>query len=174
MARSDHRHDSIYSICSCYPDSHEATLQAMSEIWTAPGLRRREAESVAIPLAARAAWSIGGSVGVVTTDAIGLLVRRLARPHASGGTVIERSVILAEGDDSGAILDWISEHDGIGDSTVAPVRSNGLHGLRESVRVDSAPARRFVLPAHAFKDLLSRFPDLSTIGIVKISEDSQT
>ncbi len=31
------------------------------------------------------------------TDAIGVLVKRLARPHPSGGTVIERSVILAEG-----------------------------------------------------------------------------
>jgi hypothetical protein len=93
---------------------------------------------------------VGGKLDVVTTDAIGLLVRRLARPHASGGTVIERSVILAEGDDSGAILDWISEHDGVADSTVAPARSSGLHGLRESVRVDSAPARRFVLPANAF------------------------
>jgi hypothetical protein len=89
-------------------------------------------------------------VDVVTTDAIGLLVRRLARPHASGGTVIVRSVILAEGTDSGAILDWISEHDGVADSTVAPARSSGLHGSRETLRVDSAPARRFVLPAHAF------------------------
>ncbi len=86
----------------------------------------------------------------MTTHAIGVLVQRLARPHASGGTVIERSVILAEGADSGAILDWISEHDGVADSTVAPTRSSGLHGLRETVRVDTAPARRFVLPAHAF------------------------
>jgi hypothetical protein len=93
---------------------------------------------------------VGDIVDVVTTDAIGLLVRRLARPHASGGTVIERSVILAEGTDSGAILDWISEHDGVADSTVAPARSSGLHGSRETLRVDSAPARRFVLPAHAF------------------------
>jgi hypothetical protein len=86
----------------------------------------------------------------MTTDAIGLLVRRLARPHASGGMVIERSVILAEGADSEAILSWISEHDGVADSTVAPTRSGGLHGLRETPRVDSAPARRFVLPARAF------------------------
>ncbi len=89
-------------------------------------------------------------VDAVTTDAIGVLVRRLARPHTSGGMVIERSVILAEGSDSGAILSWISEHDGVADSTVAPARSSGLHGLRETPRLDSAPARRFVLPAHAF------------------------
>ncbi|MFI4989656.1 MAG: hypothetical protein ACHQHO_01905 [Solirubrobacterales bacterium] len=86
----------------------------------------------------------------MTTDDIGVLVRRLARPHTSGGMVIERSVILAEGSDSGAILSWISEHDGVADSTVAPARSSGLHGSRETPCLDSAPARRFVLPARAF------------------------
>ncbi len=77
-------------------------------------------------------------------------MRRLARPHISGGMVIERSVILAEGADSGAILSWISDHDGVADSTAPPSRSSGLHGSRETLRVDSAPARRFVLPADAF------------------------
>jgi hypothetical protein len=77
-------------------------------------------------------------------------VRRLARPHSSGGTVIERSVILAEGDDCAAILSWIADHDGVGDSTVAPARSVGLHGSRETVGASAGPARRFVLPAHAF------------------------
>jgi hypothetical protein len=89
-------------------------------------------------------------VDLVATDAIGARVRRLARPHSSGGTVIERSVILAEGDDSAAMLSWISDHDGVGDSTAAPVRSAGLHGSRETVSADAGPARRFVLPAHAF------------------------
>lgn len=64
--------------------------------------------------------------------------------------MIERSVILAEGDDSAAILSWISAHDGVADSTVAPARSTGLHGSRETVSAGSGPARRFVLPAHAF------------------------
>jgi hypothetical protein len=42
--------------------------------------------------------------------------------------VIERSVILAEGDDSAAILTWISDHDGVADSTAAlSPRSTGLH-----------------------------------------------
>jgi hypothetical protein len=86
----------------------------------------------------------------VTTDAISARVRRLARPHSSGGTVIERSVILAEGDDSAAILSWISAHDGVEDSTAAPSRSAGLHGLRESAGTNTGQARRFVLPAHAF------------------------
>jgi hypothetical protein len=86
----------------------------------------------------------------MTTDAISARVKRLARPHSSGGTVIERSVILAEGDDSAAILSWISAHDGVADSTVAPARSTGLHGSRETVNAAPGPARRFVLPAHAF------------------------
>jgi hypothetical protein len=64
--------------------------------------------------------------------------------------VIERSVILAEGSDAGAMLDWISDHDGVADSTAAPERSSGLHGSRDTGRADAAPARRFVLPAHAF------------------------
>jgi hypothetical protein len=66
--------------------------------------------------------------------------------------VIERSVILAEGSDSEAILTWISDHDGVGDSTVASTRSGGLHGARgetDAARGDG-PARRFVLPARAF------------------------
>ena len=85
-------------------------------------------------------------------DAIEALVRRLARPHASGGMVIERSVILAEGTDSAAILTWISDHDGVADSTVAGARSGGLHGARVDARAEAqtSQARRFVLPARAF------------------------
>jgi hypothetical protein len=84
-------------------------------------------------------------------DATAALVRRLARPHASGGMVIERSVILAEGASSAAILSWISEHDGIADSTDAATRSHGLHGSRANTPLQAAPARRFVLPAGAFR-----------------------
>ena len=66
------------------------------------------------------------------------------------GMVIERSVILAEGADSTEILQWISDHHGVADSTVAPTRSSGLHGLRETAGAKDAPARRFLLPAGAF------------------------
>ena len=45
-------------------------------------------------------------------DAIRAVVARLARPHRSGGDVIERAAILAEGGDSTAIFDWISAHAG--------------------------------------------------------------
>jgi hypothetical protein len=86
------------------------------------------------------------------TDETEAIVRRLARPHASGGMVIERSVILAEGANSGAILSWISEHDGIADSTAPSTRSHGLHGARASTTLKDAPARRFVLPADAFTE----------------------
>jgi hypothetical protein len=86
------------------------------------------------------------------TDAVGALVKRLARPHRSGGMVIERSVILAEGNGSAAILTWISDHDGVADSTVATARSSGLHGSRANVGDEQASGaiRRFVLPARAF------------------------
>jgi hypothetical protein len=84
------------------------------------------------------------------TDETAALVRRLARPHASGGMVIERSVILAEGANSAAILSWISEHDGIADSTALSTRSRGLHGSRANTPPQAAPAQRFVLPASAF------------------------
>jgi hypothetical protein len=65
--------------------------------------------------------------------------------------VIERSVILAEGSDSAAILSWISDHDGVADSTMATSRSSGLHGSRQNVGVGADPVRRFVLPARAFE-----------------------
>jgi hypothetical protein len=84
-----------------------------------------------------------------TTDATAALVRRLARPHSSGGMVIERSVILAEGTGSTAILRWISDHDGVADST-APYTRHGLHSPRTGDPRHDAPVRRFVLPADAF------------------------
>jgi hypothetical protein len=96
---------------------------------------------------------IEGGVDAGEADLIGTRVRRLARPHASGGMVIERSVILAEGADSTAILAWISDHEGVADSTLARTRGTGLHGPRTSLGDDhqAAPARRFVLPARAFE-----------------------
>jgi hypothetical protein len=79
-------------------------------------------------------------------------VKRLARPHPSGGTVIERSVILAEGADSAAIMRWIEDHDGVADSTSATARSSGLHGARVhgAAAPSGGPARRFILPPGAF------------------------
>ena len=78
-------------------------------------------------------------------------VTRLSRPHSSGGVVIERAAILAEGGDFAAVMDWITAHDGTPDATVAATRSQGLHGSRMNAH-DAAASRaplRFVLPPGA-------------------------
>ena len=45
-------------------------------------------------------------------EAIRAIVTRLSRPHASGGDVIERAAIVAEGADATAIVQWILAHAG--------------------------------------------------------------
>lgn len=85
-----------------------------------------------------------------STDATGTLVKRLARPHSSGGMVIERSVILAEGAKSAVILRWIADHDAVAESSASSTPSAGLHGSRASDPRRDARPRRYVLPAHAF------------------------
>jgi hypothetical protein len=75
------------------------------------------------------------------------LVTRLARPHRSGGQVIERAAILAAGADSPAVIDWILAHAGAPEETVATPR-RGLHGARLTDAPGAAhPPQRFVLPA---------------------------
>jgi hypothetical protein len=85
----------------------------------------------------------------VEDDAILALVTRLARPHASGGDVIERAAILAEGADFPAVMAWIISHDGEPEAAVASASTGGLHGSRMSGGRDgpSRPPPRFVLPA---------------------------
>lgn len=82
-------------------------------------------------------------------DAIRALVMRLARPHSSGGKVIERAAILAEGTDSAAILAWIAAHAGIPEATPATPARHGLHGSRlgNGGGAESQTPSRFVLPA---------------------------
>ncbi len=82
-------------------------------------------------------------------DAILALVTRLARPHPSGGEVIERAAILAEGADFAAIMAWITAHGGKPETTVSAVPRRGLHGARlnDSGRAEPRPPLRFVLPA---------------------------
>jgi hypothetical protein len=77
------------------------------------------------------------------------LVTRLARPHSSGGKVIERAAILAEGPDFPAVLDWIIGHAGVPEAAVAFAPKGGLHGSRVTYGTDapSRPPNRFVLPA---------------------------
>lgn len=78
------------------------------------------------------------------------LVTRLSRPHASGGDVIERAAILAEGADFNAVVAWIDAHDGKPESAVAPAAGGGLHGNRIQ-RGEPAPGAplRYVLPPNA-------------------------
>src|SRR2546425_11278968 len=85
-------------------------------------------------------------------DAIRALITRLARPHASGGEVIERAAILAEGADFAAVMAWIVAHAGKPETAVSAAPRRGLHGTRLN---DSGgaeprpPSLRFVLPAGA-------------------------
>jgi hypothetical protein len=82
-------------------------------------------------------------------DPILALVTRLARPHSSGGAVIERAAILAEGADFASVMAWIDDHDGHPEPSAAAVATRGLHGSR----ISSAGAGehqtplRYVLPA---------------------------
>jgi hypothetical protein len=82
---------------------------------------------------------------------INALVTRLARPHASGGVVIERAAILAEGADFSAVMEWIIAHGGKPETTLSAAPRRGLHGLRlnDSSGTESRPPLRFVLPAGA-------------------------
>jgi hypothetical protein len=82
-------------------------------------------------------------------EAIRTVVRRLARPHASGGNAIERSVILAEGSDSTAIIAWVLSHAGVPDSTTGKAAKQGLHGSRAETGAirSNRPPLRFLLPA---------------------------
>jgi hypothetical protein len=82
-------------------------------------------------------------------DAIRAVVTRLARTHPSGGQVIERAAILADGADAGAVIAWIIAHAGVPEARASANRARGLHGSRLSFggTADSETPLRFVLPA---------------------------
>lgn len=84
-------------------------------------------------------------------DAIRALVTRLSRPHRSGGRVIERAAILAEGPDSTAIIRWIVAHAGEAEATAPVTPARGLHGARHDERAEAEQRtpRRYVLPVGA-------------------------
>ena len=86
-------------------------------------------------------------------DEITVLVKRLARPHKSGGVVIERAAILAAGAEFAAIIDWITAHDGAPEVSGAVATHAGLHGPRLTAGEGGhgRPPSRFVLPASAFE-----------------------
>jgi len=86
-----------------------------------------------------------------TEDEIRALVSRLSRRHPSGGTVIERAAIVAEGADSAAVVAWILDHAGEPEAPAEVSSQRGLHSARLSGPAEPAaraPAR-YVLPAGA-------------------------
>ena len=86
-----------------------------------------------------------------TDEALRAVVARLARPHRSGGSVIERAAILAEGPNSAAILAWIAERAGEPEVVAAAAPSRGLYGtgFGGGVTAPRGPAR-YVLPPGVF------------------------
>ena len=89
-------------------------------------------------------------VGKVDDDAIRALLTRLARPHPSGGDVVERAAILAEGADSLVIMAWITAHAGKPEARVPAAPRRGLHGrLNDSGGAELRTPLRYVLPAGA-------------------------
>jgi hypothetical protein len=82
----------------------------------------------------------------VDDDEIRVLVSRLSRPHRSGGRVIERAAILAEGTRSTAVLEWLGDHDWTAEAEAPRAAARGgLHGLRDGGRREQMP-RRYVSP----------------------------
>jgi hypothetical protein len=89
-------------------------------------------------------------VDAMDDDEIRALVKRLARPHPSGGDVIERSVILAEGSDCTKVIEWITAHAGAPEA-LAAAPGRGLHGPRlgGGQGAEHRAPLRYVLPAGA-------------------------
>ena len=84
-------------------------------------------------------------------EAIRKLVERLSRPHRSGGSVVERAALQAEGADLTTVLRWITDRGGEPEAP-APKRGGGggLHGARGTGDSGTAPTPlRFILPAGA-------------------------
>jgi hypothetical protein len=78
------------------------------------------------------------------------VVARLSRRHESGGTVIERAAIVAEGAESQSIVAWIVAHDGRPEFPAPAAARGGLHGGRIGARAAAGDApRRYVLPPGA-------------------------
>jgi hypothetical protein len=77
------------------------------------------------------------------------VVARLSRPHRSGGTVIERAAILAEGADSTRLVAWVLAHGGQPEAAVVSMKQ-GLHSPRlDDPGAVLRPPPRYVLPAGA-------------------------
>jgi hypothetical protein len=89
------------------------------------------------------------NAGPAEDEAIRALLRRLARPHASGGDAVERAALLAEGAEFPAIMAWITDHAGIPEASITAAPRQGLHGSRMNTERAAEPPKplRYVLPA---------------------------
>jgi hypothetical protein len=76
------------------------------------------------------------------------VIARLGRPHASGGLVIGRAAILAEGAGFAAIQAWIIDHGGTPQTPPPTAASRGLHGT-ERLLDAGREAPQYLLPAGA-------------------------
>jgi hypothetical protein len=92
-------------------------------------------------------------VAGVDDDTIRALVKRLARPHVSGGQVVERAAILAEGADFTEIMAWVIAHGGEPETMAPAAPTGGLHGSRITDGAGTEPRTpsRFVLPPGALR-----------------------
>jgi hypothetical protein len=88
---------------------------------------------------------------MIDDEQIRAVVTRLSRHHPSGGMVVERAAVIAEGCDSAAILSWIAAHDGQPEALSPSKSSGGLHHSRSdrAADTDARPPRRYVLPPDA-------------------------
>lgn len=79
------------------------------------------------------------------------LLKRLARPHPSGGDVVERAALLASGSDFPSVMRWIVDHAGVAEAVTPKTPRRGLHGQRLGLSDPTEPRTplRFVLPAGA-------------------------
>lgn len=85
---------------------------------------------------------------ISSDDDIRVVVDRLSRPHRSGGRVIERASILAEGLCSSAVLEWLGDHDWTPEEDAPKVMArggSGLHGSRDNGSRNQMP-RRYISP----------------------------
>lgn len=79
-------------------------------------------------------------------DELRLVVERLSRRDRSGGRVIERAALLAEGTRSTALIAWLGEHGWEPEApAAASPRGGGIHGQREHRSASSGAPTRYVL-----------------------------
>jgi hypothetical protein len=81
-------------------------------------------------------------------DAMQARLKRLARPHRSGGWVIERATLLAGGSAFDGAVAWIAAHRGVPEMPAPPRTQRGLHSPRAA---ETGTPLRFVLPADALR-----------------------